>query len=81
MMIAIVVMGIVIIALLVERYFFTKTMMAQLHDYQLANMSRNTDQYIAAKVTEKAVDKQFTEPDGKPLEEATDEEFINAIKN
>ena len=74
-------LGLVIVALLVERYFFTKTMTAQLHDYQLAVMSKDTDEYIAAKVTEKAVDKPFSQPDEIPLEQASDEEFMKGIKN
>ena len=80
MEIALIVLGSVIVGLLVERYFYHKETNKQLHDLMLAVMSKNTNEYVAAKVTEKAVERPFTQPDTIPLDEATDEEFMKGIK-
>ena len=74
-----IILGLVIAGLLVERHFFSKHMAEQLEKCMKAVMSRNINDYLTA-TNQPKKDTDFTQNDEIDLGEATDEEFIEAIK-
>ncbi|MFH1561882.1 MAG: hypothetical protein ABIF11_00475 [Nitrospirota bacterium] len=77
--IAIIILGILVIAQAVERYFFARHMTDQLENCMKAVMSRNINDYLTA-TNEPKKDAEFTQNDEIDINEATDEEFDKAIK-
>lgn len=76
----IIILGIVVIGQLVERYLFARTMTEQLNKYMLANISKNAGEYITANITDTAKKEVTITPDEVPLENATQEEFDKFIE-
>ena len=76
--ITIIILGIVIIGLLVERFLYTKEMNKQLEKANLSVMSRNINEYLSA-TAEKPKKQEFRENDEVDLGEASDEDFMSAI--
>lgn len=81
MEIAIIILGIVIITQAVERHLFAKQMTEQLGDATKAVMSKNINEYMAAKTVEKAVKETKVNPDEVILSEADDSVFDKFIEN
>ena len=75
---AIIILGVLVIAQAVERYLYTKEMNKQLQKAQMAVMSRNINEYLTA-TNEPKKDTAFVENEDIDLAEATEEEFMNAI--
>lgn len=73
-----IVFGIIIVGLIVERYFFARHMTEQLEKCMKAVMSRNINDYLTATHQPKK-DSEFVQED-VDLNDATDEEFLTAIK-
>lgn len=71
----------IIVALLVERYFYTKEMTAKLTQAMEAVMSRNMNEYLAAKSVDKKVDERPSEPEDVDIDEASDKEFMQHIQS
>lgn len=80
MEIAIVVLGLVIAGLLVDRYFYTKRTQGILEDSIKAVMSRNMNEYLAAKTIDKALDNTVVPPEDVEISQASDTEFDKFIK-
>lgn len=80
MEIAIIVLGLVIAGLLVERYLFVKQINGVLGDSMKAIMSRNINEFLAAKTIDKAVENVKVEEDEVELSQASDEQFDKFIK-
>lgn len=73
-----IVFGVIIIGLIVERYFFARHMTAQLEKCMKAVMSRNINDYLTA-TNEPKKETEFTQNDEIDLSEASDEEFLKAV--
>ena len=71
----------IIVALLVERYFYTKEMTGRLTQAMEAVMSRNMNDYLAAKTADKKVDERASEPEEVDIDEASDKEFMQHIQS
>jgi len=80
MEIAIIILGLVIAGLLIERHFFAKQMNQLLSDSMSAVMSRNINEFLAAKTINKVVEKVQPEPEDIELSTTSDEEFDKFIK-
>ncbi len=80
MEIAIIVLGLIVVGLIVERYFYSKQMNEELQKCVKAVMSRNINEYISATAADKP-SKPFVENDEVLLSEANDDEFDKYIKN
>lgn len=74
------VLGVLVISLMVERYFFAKHMTLQLEKCMKAVMSRNINDYLTA-TNEPKKNQEFTEPEEIDLDTASDEQFMEAINN
>lgn len=74
----IIILGILVLAQTVERYFFAKHMTAQLEKSMKAVMSRNINDYLTA-TNEPKKDTDFTQNDEIDLGTLSDEEFSKAI--
>ena len=77
--ISIIILGILVIAQAVERYFFSQHMTKQLEQCMKAVLSRNINDYLTA-TAEKSPKSDFTENDEVDLNEASDEVFDKFIK-
>lgn len=75
-----IILGSVIMGLLLERYFYSRSMNQQVNDCMKALMSRNVHEYIEVKEVETKKETKSVDPDLIPLEQADDETFLNAIK-
>lgn len=75
------ILGIVIVALLVERYFFTKTLTQQLSNATKAVLSKNVNEYIAAVNSEKPVSHTAPESDEVLVSDADPKAFDAFIKS
>jgi hypothetical protein len=75
-----IVLGIITIGQLVERYMFARAMTDQLNKYMLANISKNSQEYITANIVDKATPTPQVTPDEVPLENASQEEFDKFIE-
>lgn len=71
----------VIIVLLIERYFYAKEMNSQIRDFQKAIISKNVNEYIAAKTVDSKKEEKYTTPEEIPLNELSDKDFQDVIKN
>lgn len=80
MEIAIIVLGIIILAQLIERYLFAKELHRQLENANKAVMSRNIGDYLAATDTKKPAKESQAQSDEILLAEASDEDFLKHIK-
>ena len=74
-------MALVIIALLVERYWFEKRMFKQLDDTILALKSKDVNEYIGAQVAKTIEKEPQADPDEVLVENADDETFNKFIAN
>lgn len=70
----------IICALIVERAFYSKDMNKQVSDCMKALMSRNMNEFVQAQAEEKRPQVKEVPVDAVPLAEATDEQFMKAIK-
>lgn len=77
--ISILILGLLVLAQAVERYFFAKHMTEQLENCVKAVMSRNINDYLTA-TNESKKDKEFVQEDEVDLETLPDEEYLKAIK-
>ena len=73
-------MGIIILGLLVERFFYAKEMNRQLEKAILSVMSRNINEYLTAITVPKNHKEIKGEPEDIDLSEADDKTFDSAIK-
>ena len=80
MEIAVVILGIIILAQAIERYFFAKELHRQLENTMKAVMSRNIGDYLAATKDNKPDKEIPPQNDEVILSEATDEQFNKHIK-
>jgi hypothetical protein len=80
MEIAVISLSIIILLLVIERYLYAKEMNRQQGDSIKAIMSRNINEYLAAKSVDKPSNHPQPEEDEVPLGELTDEEFDKTIK-
>lgn len=80
MEIAIVSLSLIIIGMLVERFFYQKEMNRQMGEATRAILSRNVNEFIAATTAEKIVNRKQEEVDEVLLSDATDETFDKFIK-
>ncbi len=79
MEVAVIALGVVVIAQSIERYFYSKDMSQKLQDCIKAVMSRNIGEYIAAT---KPVDKTETvtvSTDEVPITDLSEDEFFKYI--
>lgn len=76
---ALIILGLLVVAQTVERYFFAKHMTEQLEKCMKAVMSRNINDYLTA-TNEPKKDDAFIQTEQVNLEEATDDEFLDAIR-
>lgn len=81
MEIAIVSLSLIIIGMLVERFFYQKEMNRQMGEATRAILSRNVNEFIAATTAEKIVNRKQEEVDEVLLSDATDETFDKFIKS
>ena len=70
----------IVIALLVERYFYTKEMTAKLTQTMEAVMSKNMGDYVSARTVAKNTESSFAVPDDIDIEQATESEFMKHIE-
>jgi hypothetical protein len=74
-----VIFGLIIIALIAERYLFARHMTVQLEKSMKAVMSRNITDYLTA-TNEPKKDSGFIEEETIDLADASEEEFLKGIK-
>lgn len=80
-MIAEIVLSLVIVALLVDRYLFTKEMTKRLTQAMEMASSKHMGDYLAAKKTEEApVNEPSSQPEDVDISEASEKDFMSAIK-
>lgn len=72
-----VVLGLIVISQLVERYLYAKDMNQKLQDCVKAVMSRNINEYITATTTDKITKEPLPEPDEVELNSQTDDDTFN----
>jgi len=70
----------VIIALVVERYFYAKDMNGQVNDFMKALIARTPQDFIHMKTVEDKAPTPFKEKDEIPIEELSDSAWMEAIK-
>jgi len=70
----------VICALIVERFFYAKDMNKQVSDCMKALISRNMNDFVQAVAVDKNTPSKNISVDEVSLSEATDEQFLKAIK-
>lgn len=80
MEIAVVILGIIVIALLVERYYYAKETGKLIDRATKAVMSRNINEYMAATAIDKVEPQIESDPDEVFLNETDDETFDKHIK-
>lgn len=80
-LVAIIILGLIIIAQGVERYFYTKQMTDKLSESMKAVMSRNINEFITATTANKASKTEFTPNDQVELEDADEGVFDKFIEN
>lgn len=76
----IIVLAIVIVAQIVERYFYAKEMNKQLGNAVKAIMSRNINEYMAATLVDKAADEVKIDSDEQLVTDLSDKDFDDLIK-
>ncbi len=76
--ILIIILGILVLAQTVERYFFARHMTAQLEKCMKAVMSRNITDYLTA-TNEPKRDQEFIQTEDIDLSDVSDEEFLKTI--
>ena len=76
----IIVLGIVCIAQIVERYFFSQRILNDLSNAQKAVMSRNINEYLSATTPPSNKDQGFRENDEVDMTELSDTEFLDIIE-
>lgn len=80
-MISEIILGVVIVALLVERYFHARDTGRQINDLNKVLASRTPADYLQYKAPDtKENDTIVKEPDEVPVEGISDDEFFEAIK-
>ena len=77
--IAIIVLGLLLIGQLIERYFYTKDMTKKLSEAMKAVMSRNITEFMAV-TQDKSPKQEFTQSDNVLIDEADDEIFDKFIE-
>ena len=77
--ISIIILGIVIIAQAIERYFFAKEMNNRVSEAVRAVLSRNINEFIAAREIDKPAKEIPPANDEIDLSEATDKQFNKAL--
>jgi|GEM_PF-4429289 len=75
-----IILGVIIIGLIVERYLFARESHKQQDHYMQALIAKNTNEYLSMKTTENKKDIPFKESDEIPLDQADDETFTKFIK-
>lgn len=81
MEIAIIVLGLIVLAQAVERYFFAKELYRQLENATKAVLSRNIEEYLRATKDKKETKEKQPETEEILLNQASDKEFDQHIKN
>lgn len=76
----VVILGFVIVAQAVERFFFAREMNQRVSEAVRAIMSRNINEFISATQADKPSKTNFTQSDEIELNEANDEDFDKHIK-
>lgn len=76
--ILIIILGILVLAQTVERYFFAKHMTAQLEKCMKAVMSRNINDYLTA-TNEPKRDQEFIQNEEVDLSDVSDDDFLKTI--
>lgn len=71
----------VIIALVVERYFYAKDMNAQVNDFMKALIARNPDDFIHMKTVQDKKPVPPMERDEVEMHELSDNDWLKAVKN
>ena len=81
MEVAIIILGLIVLALVVERHFYAKEMNRQLDEATKKVMSRNMNEYLASQAMDR-IPKQTTIPENDEIElnQASDEVFDKAMK-
>lgn len=75
-----IILGVIIVALIVERYLFAKQSHKQQDHYMNALIAKNTNEYLAMREVEEKKEVPFKESDEVPLDQASDETFTKFIK-
>jgi hypothetical protein len=70
----------IIIALCVERYFYSRDMNHQVNDCMKAIMSKTPEDYVHMKSVEDKKPAVHVEPDERLIEQLSDKEYLRAIK-
>lgn len=70
----------IIIALIIERYFYSRDMNRQINDCFKALLSRNANEYASLKGLDNVKTTKREEPDARPIEDISDKEWLDAIK-
>lgn len=70
----------VIIALIVERYFYARDMNRQVNDNMKALMAKTPEDYIHMKAVEGKKPSKPVEVDEQPIEQVSDKDFLKALK-
>lgn len=81
MEIAIVSLSLIIVGMLIERFFYQKEMNRQLGEATRAVLSRNVNDFIAATTADKIVSSKLQETEEVLLSDASDEVFDKFINN
>lgn len=79
MEIAIITLGLVVLAQLIERHLYAKDMNQKLSDSIKAIMSRNVGEFIAATKPQDPAGDSKSEPEEVELSELSDDEFDKAV--
>lgn len=77
--ITIIVLGLIALAQLIERHFYTKEMNRQLGEATRAILSRNVNEFMSATAKPTDFRPEQTEPDEVELSTLSDEEFDKAV--
>ena len=80
MEVAVISLGVIVIAQLIERYFYAKDMNQKLADSIKAIMSRNVGEFMAATKPEKMTPAAPAEAEDVELSTLSDTDFDKAIK-
>lgn len=76
-----IILGIIVLAQLIERHFYTKEMNHQLGEATRAILSRNVNEFISATAKPTEFKPEQTEPDEVELSSLSDEDFDKAVSN
>jgi hypothetical protein len=79
-LITIITLAVLVIAQLVERYFYSKTMTQKLSECIKAVLSRNINEYISATQADKQDHREFVQTDNILIDELGDEAFDKFVQ-